>query len=65
VLNGRHEAIDVQPTTHEKIFARGEGDNNKKIHQKNADNGRLCRHWQITKVQFMGSVLNHATVFFS
>jgi hypothetical protein len=65
VLNGSHEAIDIQPTTHEKIFACGEGSKKKKIHQNNADNGRLCRHWQITKVQFMGSVLNHATVFFS
>jgi hypothetical protein len=65
VLNGSHEAIDIQPTTHEKIFARGEGNNNKKIHQKNADNGRQCRQWQIAKVLFMVSVLNHATVFFS
>jgi hypothetical protein len=65
VLNGSHEAIDIQPTTHEKIFACGEGNNNKKIHQKNADNGRQCRQWQITKVLFMVSVLNHATVFFS
>jgi hypothetical protein len=32
---------------------------------KNADNGRQCRQWQITKVLFMVSVLNHATGFFS
>jgi hypothetical protein len=53
VLNGSHEAIDVQPTTHEKIFACGEGNKKKKIHQKmqtmadNADNGKSqkCSLW--------------------
>jgi hypothetical protein len=65
VLNGSDEAIDVQPTTHEKIFACGEGNKKKRIHQKIADNGRQCRQCQITKVLFMMSVLNHATVFFS